>query len=188
MADLSQARVLMLAADGFETVELFEPRKALEAAGVTVTLASIRRDPIQGMKQDINQAETATPDLTLDEVEVDDYDALVLPGGQINPDTLRAEPVAVQFVHDFYNTKKTLAAICHGPWLLIEAGVIKDRDVTSFASIKTDVVNAGGRWHDEEVVTDQALITSRKPDDLPAFIAKIIEEVEEGRHEKREAA
>jgi len=112
----------------------------------------------------------------------------VLPGGQINPDTLRAEESAVSFVRDFYNSKKTLAAICHAPWLLIEAGVIRDRDVTSFKSIKTEVINAGGRWHDEEVVTDQALITSRNPDDLPAFVAKIIEEVEEGRHEKRQAA
>ncbi|MGK6324881.1 type 1 glutamine amidotransferase domain-containing protein [Sphingomonas sp. DT-51] len=174
MADLSQARVLMLAADGFETVELFEPRKALEAAGVTVTLASIKRDPIQGMKQDINQAETATPDLTLDEVEVDDYDALVLPGGVANPDKLRVEAKAVQIVQDFMDEDKIVAAICHAPWLLAEADVIDGRRLTGFESIRTDLENAGAEVVDEEVVIDDNLITSRKPDDIPAFNKAII--------------
>ncbi|WP_277981731.1 type 1 glutamine amidotransferase domain-containing protein [Sphingomonas phyllosphaerae] len=191
MADLSQARVLMLAADGFETVELFEPRKALEAAGVTVTLASIKRDPIQGMKQDINQAETATPDLTLDEVEVDDYDALVLPGGVANPDKLRVEAKAVQIVQDFMDEDKIVAAICHAPWLLAEADVIDGRRLTGFESIRTDLENAGAEVVDEEVVVDDNLITSRKPDDIPAFnkaiIAALTEELGADEEEEEEA-
>lgn len=191
MADLSQARVLMLAADGFETVELFEPRKALEAAGVTVSLASIKRDPIQGMKQDINQAETATPDLTLDEVEVDDYDALVLPGGVANPDKLRVEAKAVQIVQDFMDEDKIVAAICHAPWLLAEADVIDGRRLTGFESIRTDLENAGGEVVDEEVVVDDNLITSRKPDDIPAFnqaiIAALTEELGADEDEDEEA-
>lgn len=179
MADLSQARVLMIAADGFETVELFEPRKALEAAGVTVTLASIKRDPIQGMKGDINKAETATPDLTLSEVEVDDYDALVLPGGVANPDKLRVEDRAVEIVQQFMDEDKIVAAICHAPWLLAEADVIDGRRVTGFVSIRTDLENAGADVEDEEVVIDDNLITSRKPDDIPAFNKAIIDALTE---------
>lgn len=174
MADLSQARVLMMAADGFETVELFEPRKALEEAGAAVTLASIKRDPIQGMKADINQAETATPELTLDEVDVDDFDALVLPGGVANPDKLRIEPKAVQIVQDFMDDEKIVAAICHAPWLLAEADVIDGRRLTGYVSIRTDLENAGAEVVDEEVVVDDNLITSRKPDDIPAFNRAII--------------
>ncbi|MEH3046707.1 type 1 glutamine amidotransferase domain-containing protein [Sphingomonas adhaesiva] len=179
MADLTQARVLMIAADGFETVELFEPRKALEAAGATVTLASIKRDPIQGMKEDINQAETATPDLTLEEVEVDDYDALVLPGGVANPDKLRVEDRAVEIVQQFMDDDRIVAAICHAPWLLAEADVIDGRRLTGFASIRTDLENAGGEVVDEEVVVDGNLITSRKPDDIPAFNEAIIQALTE---------
>ncbi len=179
MADLSQARVLMIAADGFETVELFEPRKALEAAGATVTLASIKRDPIQGMKGDINQAETATPDLTLDEVEIDDFDALVLPGGVANPDKLRVEERAVEIVQQFMDDDRIVAAICHAPWLLAEADVIDGRRLTGFVSIRTDLENAGGEVVDEEVVVDGNLITSRKPDDIPAFNEAIIQALTE---------
>ena len=174
MADLSQARVLMIAADGFETVELFEPRKALEEAGATVTLASIGRDPIQGMKGDINKAETATPDLTLDEVAVEDYDALVLPGGVANPDKLRVEDRTVEIVQQFMDEDKIVAAICHAPWLLAEADVIDGRRVTGFVSIRTDLENAGAEVDDEEVVIDDNLITSRKPVDIPAFYKAII--------------
>ena len=174
MADLSQARVLMIAADGFETAELFEPRKALEEAGAQVTLASIKRDPIQGMKADINKAETAQPDLTLEEVDADDYDALVLPGGVANPDKLRMEPRAVEIVQDFMDEGKIVAAICHAPWLLAEADVIDGRRLTSWESIRTDLENAGGDVVDEEVVVDENLITSRKPDDIPAFNKAII--------------
>lgn len=175
MADLSQARVLMIAADGFETVELFEPKKALEDAGATVTLASIRRDPIQGMKGDINKAETATPDLTLEEVDTADYDALVLPGGVANPDKLRLEERVLEIVEDFMDDDKIVAAICHAPWVLAEAEVIDGRRLTGYPSIRTDLENAGGDVVDEEVVIDGNLITSRNPDDIPAFNKAIID-------------
>ncbi len=179
MADLSQARVLILAADGFETVELFEPKKALEAAGAKVTLASIGKDPIQGMKEDINKAGTITPDLTLEEVDTDDYDALVLPGGVANPDKMRLEERALDIVTEFMEDGKIVAAICHAPWLLAEADVIDGRRLTSFPSIRTDLENAGADVVDEEVVVDGNLITSRKPDDIPAFNAAIIAALEE---------
>ncbi len=179
MADLSNARVLMIAADGFETVELFEPRKALEAAGATVTLASIKKDPIQGMKGDIEKAETAEVDLTLDEVDVDDFDALVLPGGVANPDKLRVEQKAVEIVQDFIDDDKIVAAICHAPWLLVEADVVDGRRVTGFESIRTDLENAGADVVSEEVVVDENLITSRCPDDIPAFNRAIIEALTE---------
>jgi protease I len=179
MADLSQARVLFLAADGFETVELFKPRQVLEEAGAQVTLASIRRDPIQGMEADINKAETAAVDLTLDEVDVEDYDALVLPGGVANPDKLRVVPRAIEIVQDFMDEGKIVAAICHAPWLLAEADVIDGRRLTSFESIRTDLENAGGDVVDEEVVVDENLITSRKPDDIPAFNRAIIDALTE---------
>lgn len=175
MADLSQARVLMIAADGFETVELFEPKKALEDAGATVTLASIKRDPIQGMKGDINKAETATPDLTLEEVDTADYDALVLPGGVANPDKLRLEERVLEIVEDFMDDDKIVAAICHAPWVLAEAEVIDGRRLTGYPSIRTDLENAGGDVVDEEVVIDGNLITSRNPDDIPAFNKAIID-------------
>lgn len=187
MPNIRQAKIAILATDGFEQSELMEPLARLREAGATVDVVSLEGGEIKGWNK-TDWGESVKVDRLLSQVSVDQYDALVLPGGQINPDVLRTKPEAVKFVHDFYNSKKTLAAICHAPWLLIEAGVIEGRDVTSYNSIKTDVINAGGRWHDESVVTDQALITSRNPGDLPAFIAKIIEEVEEGRHEKREAA
>jgi protease I len=179
MADLSEARVLFLAADGFETVELFEPRKALEAAGAKVTLASIRTDPIQGMKGDINKAEAASPDLTLDEVDTDDYDALVLPGGVANPDTMRQEERAIEIITEFMEDGKIVAAICHAPWLLAEADVVDGRRLTSYPSIRTDLENAGAEVVDEQVVVDANLITSRNPDDIPAFNAAIISALED---------
>ncbi len=178
MADLSQARVLILAADGFETVELFEPKKALEAAGATVTLASLGTDPIQGMEQDLNKAEMATPDLAVGDVDTDDYDALVLPGGTCNPDKLRVNERAVEIVAEFMEDDKIVAAICHGPWLLAEADVIEGRRLTSYPSIRTDLENAGADVVDEEVVVDGNLITSRKPDDIPAFNKAIIAALE----------
>ena len=134
------------------------------------------------------EASDALVSVTSDWSEALSLDALVLPGGQINPDVLRADPKVVSFVREFFNSKKPLAAICHAPWLLIEADVVRGRDVTSYKSIKTDVVNAGGNWHDKEVVVHEGLITSRNPGDIPAFVAKIIEEVEEGRHEDRKVA
>lgn len=187
MPSISQAKIAILATDGYEQSELVQPLEKLREAGATVHVLSIKEGEIKGWDE-TDWGDSVKVDRLVKDANVSEYDALVLPGGQINPDVLRADETAVKFVHDFYNTKKTLAAICHGPWLLVEAGVVKGRDVTSYKSIKTDIVNAGGRWHDEEVVTDQALITSRNPNDLPAFISKIIEEVEEGRHEKREAA
>ncbi len=168
MTDLSQARVLFLATDGFEESELFDPRQALLDAGATVTLASIKIDPIQGEKGG-EKTKTITPDITLEDVDTDDYDALVLPGGVGNPDKLRMEERAVEIVSEFMEDDKIVAAICHGPWLLAEADAIDGRRVTSWPSIRTDLANAGADVVDEEAVVDGNLITSRKPDDLPAF-------------------
>lgn len=187
MPSIKQARIAIFAADGFEQVELTEPLDKLREAGAEVHVISIRSGTIKGWDRDHWDREIPV-DKQLSEVRTSDYDALVLPGGQINPDTLRADPKAVSFVREFFNSKKPLAAICHAPWLLIEADVVRGRKLTSFKSIRTDVVNAGGNWQDAPVVCDEALITSRNPDDLPAFIAKIIEEVEEGRHEDRKVA
>ena len=187
MPSIKQAKIAILATHGFEQVELTGPLEKLREAGAEVHVVSLESGTIRGWDHDHWDKEIPV-DKTLSEVRVSDYDALVLPGGQINPDMLRTEPKAVSFVREFFNSKKPLAAICHAPWLLIEAGIAKDRDLTSFKSIKTDVINAGGNWHDKEVVVDEALITSRNPGDIPAFVAKIIEEVEEGRHEDRKAA
>ncbi|MDY8109959.1 type 1 glutamine amidotransferase domain-containing protein [Fulvimarina sp. 2208YS6-2-32] len=187
MTKISAAKIAILATDGFEQVELTEPLAKLKEAGAQVHVISTKSGSIRGWDQDHWDKEIAV-DKQLSEVRVTDYDALVLPGGQINPDVLRADPKVVSFVREFFNSKKPLAAICHAPWLLIEADVVRGRDVTSFKSIKTDLKNAGANWVDKEVVVHEALITSRNPDDLPAFIAKIIEEVEEGRHEDRKVA
>jgi len=169
MADLSDKHVLILATDGFEQSELFKPRQALLDAGVKVTLASIKTDPIQGVVNDSEKAETITPDITLDQVDIDDYDALLLPGGVGNPDKMRLEETAVNIVEDFMDDGKIVAAICHAPWLLVEADVVDGRRVTSWPSVRTDLTNAGAEVVDEEVVIDGNLITSRKPDDIPAF-------------------
>lgn len=174
MADLSQARVLILATDGFEDSELFEPRQALLDAGAQVTLASITTDPIQGVKHDTDPARTITPDLTLDQVDTEDFDALLLPGGVGNPDKMRTEDRAVSIVGEFMDDDKIVAAICHAPWLLVEADVVDGRRVTSWPSVRTDLENAGGDVVDEEVVVDGNLITSRKPDDIPAFSRALI--------------
>mgnify|MGYP005995955627 CR=1 FL=1 len=187
MPKITEARIAILATDGFEQVELTEPLEKLRAAGATVDVISTKSGSITGWDQDHWDKEIPV-DKELSQVRTTDYDALVLPGGQINPDKLRSDPKVVSFVREFFNSKKPLAAICHAPWLLIEADIVRGRDVSSYKLIKTDVVNAGGKWHDEEVVVHQALITSRNPGDLPAFIAKIIEEVEEGRHEDRKVA
>jgi protease I len=182
MADLSQARVLMLATDGFENDELFKPRQALLDAGATVTLASITTDPIRGEK-DGEKAESITPDLAIEDVDTDDYDALVLPGGVANPDKLRMQERAIEIISEFMEDEKIVAAICHAPWLLIEADVVDGRQLTSWPSIRTDLQNAGADVVDEPVVIDVNLITSRKPDDIPAFneaiIAALVEELAE---------
>ena len=174
MADLSDKTILMLAADGFENSELFEPKQRLEAQGATVHLASIKTDPIQG-ETDGEKADTITPDMTLSEVNEEEYDALVLPGGVGNPDKLRMEDEAVAIVQAFDDAGKPIAAICHAPWLLIEADVVEGRTMTSWPSVRTDLENAGADVVDKEVVVDDNFITSRKPDDIPAFVEAIVE-------------
>jgi protease I len=171
--------VLILATDGFEDSELFEPRQALLDAGAKVTLASIKTDPIQGVKHDSDPTRTITPDLTLDQVDTEDFDALLLPGGVGNPDKLRMEDRAVSIVGEFMDDEKIVAAICHAPWLLVEADVVDGRRVTSWPSVRTDLENAGADVADEEVVIDGNLITSRKPDDIPAFNRALIQALED---------
>ncbi|GAA4616239.1 type 1 glutamine amidotransferase domain-containing protein [Saccharopolyspora hordei] len=173
--ELSGRRVAVLAADGVEQVELVEPRKALDEAGATVELLSTHGGEIQAMNHDIEKGDTFAVDREVSSASVDDYDALVLPGGTINPDNLRADADAVSFVRDFVGSGKPVGAICHGPWTLVEADVVRGRRLTSYPSIRTDVRNAGGEVVDEEVVVDQKLVTSRNPHDLPAFNAKLVE-------------
>ena len=184
MADeLKGKQVAILAADGVEQVELVEPRKAVEAAGAVAHLVSLEAGEIQAMNHDIEPADTFTVDKTVAEASADDYAGLILPGGTVNPDNLRADAGAVAFVQAFAKAGKPIAAICHGPWTLVEADLVKGRTLTSYPSIRTDIRNAGGNVVDEEVVVDQGLVTSRDPDDLPAFIGKLIEEFAEGAHE-----
>jgi protease I len=185
--DLTGKKIAILATNGFEQSELEVPRDRLKKAGATVDIVSLAAGEIKGWDQK-NWGRTVKVDKTLDQVSASDYDALVLPGGQINPDLLRVEPKALNFIRDVFNAKKIVAAVCHAPWLLIEVGIAKGRRMTSYNSIKTDVINAGAHWEDSEVVIDQGLITSRNPGDLEAFSAKIIEEVKEGRYAQRSAA
>ena len=181
MAELTGKKVAILATDMFEQVELVEPRKAVEQAGADVELVSLDEGEIQGFNH-YDKADTFSVDKAVADVSADDYDALLLPGGVGNPDTLRADENAVRFVRSFFEQGKPVAAICHAPWMLVEADVVKGRKLTSFWSIKTDVKNAGGNWVDEEVVVDEGLVTSRSPDDMPAFCSKTIEEFAEGKH------
>jgi protease I len=169
-----------------EQVELLEPRKALDEAGAQTELISLEPGEIQGFNH-YDKGDKIPVDRTIEKASADEYDALLIPGGVGNPDTLRMDENVVSFVRDFFEQGKPVAAICHGPWLLVEAGVVRDRTLTSWPSIQTDIRNAGGNWVGEEVHVDQGLVTSRKPDDIPAFNEKMIEEFAEGKHaEQRE--
>ncbi len=188
MADeLSGKRIAFLATDGVEQVELTEPWKAIEEAGAEVELVSPKHGEIQGVHH-MDKADTFPVDKTVDEADPSDYDGLVLPGGVASPDRLRTNEDAVRFVRTFFEQGKPVGAICHGPWMLVEADVVRGRTVTSWASLRTDVENAGGEWVDEEVRVDAGLVASRKPDDIPAFSAKLVEEYAEGVHEEQRAA
>ena len=186
MENLDRKNVAILATNGFEESELREPKKALEKAGANVHIVSLKSGEIKSWA-DGNWGKSYKVDKTLDEVTQADYNALMLPGGVINPDTLRTNKDAVNFVKSFFENHKPVAAICHAPWLLAEAGVLKGRNITSYKSIKTDMINAGANWIDKEVVVDSGLVTSRNPDDLPAFNAKLVEEVYEGKHDEQMA-
>ena len=179
MPTIENARILVIATDGFEQSELFVPRAQLMDRGASVTLASPGKRPIQGMFHH-EKGQTITPDLTLDEADPDDYDALVIPGGVANPDSLRQEPRAVEIVRQFADAGKPVAAICHGPWLLVEADVVDGRTVTGWPSVRTDLANAGGKVVDQAVARDGNFITSRKPDDIDQFTEALIEMVETG--------
>ncbi|MDD7886590.1 type 1 glutamine amidotransferase domain-containing protein [Flavivirga sp. 57AJ16] len=178
---LENKKIAILATDGFEKSELFKPMEALKEEGAIVHIISNKDGEIKSW-DDANWGKTIKIDKKINEANENDYNALVLPGGVISPDILRVDESALNFIRAFFKSKKPVAAICHAPWLLISAGVIQNRTVTSYKSIKDDVVNAGAHWIDEEVVVDSGLVTSRKPNDLPAFCDKIIEEVREGKH------
>lgn len=185
--DLKDLKVAILVAEGFEQQELVEPRKALEEAGATTNIVSPEESEVWGWNH-FDKGELFKVDVPLAEAKADDFDALLLPGGVANPDQLRMKPEAVGFIKDFFAAGKPVAVICHGPWTLIEAGVVKGHKITSWPSLKTDLINAGADWVDEEVVVDNGLVSSRRPDDIPAFNAKMIEEFAEGRHRGRRAA
>lgn len=182
--NLTGKRIAFLATDGVEQSELEQPWHEIEKAGAKVELLSVHKGAIQAVRH-MDKGDTFEVDGLVSDADASDYDGLVLPGGVANPDILRANEKAVNFVREFFEQSKPVAAICHGPWTLIEADVVRGRTLTSWPSLKTDVENAGGRWVDEEVHVDQGLVTSRKPDDLPAFCAKAIEEFAEGRHLRR---
>ena len=176
---LQNKQIAILAADGFEQAELEGPKKILEKAGAKTVIVSLKKGKIQGM-QHADKGDEFPVDCLLADARVEDFDALVLPGGLMNPDTLRSTPAAVDFVRAFADAGKPIGAICHAPWILIEAGLIAGRTLTSWPAIQTDVKNAGGKWVDQEVVVDGNLTTSRKPDDIPAFGARLIEEFAKG--------
>ncbi|MDQ3320806.1 MAG: type 1 glutamine amidotransferase [Actinomycetota bacterium] len=184
--ELQGQKIAILAADGVEQVELTEPRDAVQNAGAETELLSLESGEIQGMNGDINQADNFKVDKVVGDASVGDYDGLIIPGGVANPDNLRVDPDAISFVQEFFKTGKPVGVICHGPWVLIEADVARGRTLTSYPSIRTDLRNAGAEVVDEEVVTDKGLVTSRSPDDLPAFCAKIVEEFAEGEHQVRD--
>jgi protease I len=183
---LDGKKVAILVTDGFEQVEMTEPRRALDEAGADTVLVSPKDGRVKGW-QHTEWGDEFPVDRPLASARADDFDALLLPGGVMNPDHLRQDTQAVGFVRDFFAARKPVAAICHGPWLLVEADVVDGRRVTSWPSIRTDLKNAGAEWVDQEVVTDHGLVTSRKPDDIPAFNRKMVEEFAEGRHDRQHA-
>ena len=185
-AELNGKRILILATNGFEQSELEVPRARLKAAGAEVHVVSPEQGEIKGWDQK-DWGRAVKVDKALSDARADDYDAIVLPGGQINPDLLRVDKDALALIKAFYDAGKTVAAVCHAPWLLIETGIAKGRKMTSYHSIKSDVINAGAKWEDSAVVTDNGVVTSRNPGDLEAFSKKIIEEVREGKHQRKAA-
>lgn len=187
MPKISEARILILATHGFEQLELTVPRDELRKAGARVDVATLDGKPIRGWDR-VDWGDMAPANLKISDANPNDYTALVLPGGVINPDRLRIDEATMRIVRAFLDTGKVVAAICHGPWLLVQADALRGRDVTSFKSIRKDIENAGGLWVDKTVVADNGIVTSRSPEDLPAFVSKIIEEVEEGLHNRARAA
>ena len=186
-AQLKGKKVAILATDGFEEVELTEPKKALDGAGATTQVVSLKPGQIRAWKFK-EWGENIGVDTTVDQAKASEYDALLLPGGVINPDKLRMEPKAVAFVKEFVQSGRPIGAICHGPWMLVEAGAVKGKKITSWPSLKTDISNAGGQWVDEQVVTDGNITTSRKPDDIPAFNERLIREFSAEHRQQMKAA
>lgn len=184
MANELQGRrvAILLAPVGSEQVEFTEPKKAAEDAGAQVDVVGIQTGEAQTMNSDVNPGETFTVEKTFSDVSPDDYDGLIVPGGTVGADNLRGSEEAVNFIRGFFEQEKPVAVICHGPWTLVEADVVRGRTLTSYPTLQTDIRNAGGEWVDQEVVTDQGLVTSRNPDDLPAFCSKLVEEISEGKH------
>jgi protease I len=174
---------ILLAPVGSEQVEFEEPKKAIEDTGGTVDVVGLQTGDAQTMNSDVNPGDTFTVEKTFSEVSADEYEGLVVPGGTVGADKLRGSDEAVSFIHSFFEQAKPVGVICHGPWTLVEADVVEGRTLTSYPTLQTDIRNAGGNWVDEEVVTDQGLVTSRNPDDVPAFCSKIVEEFAEGKHE-----
>jgi protease I len=184
--NLKNKKIAILVADGFEQVELTKPRQALEEAGALTEIVSPQKQEVKGWKH-IEWGDKFPVEVPLDKAESSDYDALLLPGGVMNPDKLRMNEKAVQFIREFFEAGKPVSAICHGPWTLIEADVVRGRTVTSWPSLKTDLRNAGAKWVDDEVVVENGLVTSRKPEDIPAFNQKMIEEFAKGQEKARTA-